>query len=152
MKTVIAMLNRSFPLQADFELSVINPPHSPLTVVGIGMGPRGLPAIAVWQYRARGARMLREPEMHFEVEWSRGEVADLYPYSWHSEYAELDEVAVTCEGVELDGRHIVRSDNRMIADHRAFALIWDKELVEKSFEQAYYRFAFLSPPIQNAHA
>ena len=152
MKTVIAIMNRSLPLTSDFRLSVVQPPYSPLTIAGIGLGPRRLPAISVWQYRQRGGKRLREPEMHFEVEWRSGEVAELYPYSWHSEYAELDEVAVACLGTEPDGRLLICTDGRMVADQRAFALQWDRELAAQGFEQAYYRAELFTPPSYRAHA
>jgi len=152
MKTVIAILNRSLPLKADFELSVFNPPYSPLFIAGIGFGPHRLPAISIWQYRERGVKKLREPEMHFEVEWRGRDVAELYSYSWHSEYAELDEVAIICDGIEPDGRPILHADIRMVTDHRDFALHWDKKLAAQDFERAHYRAGLFTPPAQNAHA
>ena len=151
MRTVLAILNRSLPLAADFELHIHNAPWPALIVQGIGMGPRGLPAISVSQFRQRGATLLRHPEMRFEAAFLAGEVADLLPFCWRSDYDELEEHSVVRDGAEPDGRPVIHIDEHMLADQRLVARDWDRLLAAQGFEHAYYHAWFLQPQ-QQAHA
>ena len=80
MKLVLAILNRSLPLTARFELHVHNHPFPALTIQGIGLGPRGRPTISVFQHRCRDTERLRHPEMRFEVDFLAGSAIDLLPF------------------------------------------------------------------------
>ena len=50
MKTLMGMLNRLQPRELQFHIKIENPPYMPLTIEGIGTGPRNLPAVSVTHY------------------------------------------------------------------------------------------------------
>ena len=152
MRTVLAILNSLPPSAADFGIQIPNPPYPSLTVRGIGLGPRGLPAVAVFQYRARGARRLRHPEMHFEIAIVAGEAADLLPFCFRSDYDELEERSVIREGLEPNGRPVVRVDESRLDDQRRVARDWDRLLFAQGFMHAYYQTMLLPMPALPAHA
>ena len=152
MRTVLAILNRSLPLSARFEFTIHNSPFPALTIQSNGSGPHGLPAIAVCQYRACGAQQLRHPEMLFEVELRSGSGVDLLPFCWRSDYDQLEEYSIFCEGFEPDGRRVLRVDQRRLDDQRCVARDWDKLLAAQSFEVAYCRQWRVPPLAHPAYA
>ena len=152
MKTVLAILNRSLPLPAKFDLTIHNLPFPALTIRGLDSGPRGLPAIAVCQYRACGAALVRHPEMRFEVAALAREAVDLLPFCRCSDYDQIEECSVVCEGFEPDGRRILRVDRKQLDDQRGLARDWDRLLAAQGFESAYYREWHLPSPLQAAYA
>ena len=140
------------PLAANFGVQVRNPPCPALTVRGIGLGPRGLPAIAVFQHRARGSRQLRHPEMRFEITFVAREATDLLPFCWRSDYDELEEHSVIREGLEPNGQPVIRVDLHRLEDQRSVARDWDRLLLAQGFMQAYYRAWLVPPPSRVACA
>ena len=152
MRTVLAILNRSLPLPARFEFTIHNQPFPALTIRSITSGPRDLPAIAVCQYRASGTRQLRHPEMCFEVDIRSSFAFDLLPFCRRSEYDQLEECSVYCEGFEPDGRRLIRVDQRRLDDQRCVAHDWDRLLASQGFESAYCREWHVPPLVQPACA
>jgi hypothetical protein len=73
MKTLIGMLNRLQPLELQFHIKIENPPYMPLTIEGIGTGPRKLPAVSVTHYGEQNGDLMRDPEMCFEMEIQNGQ-------------------------------------------------------------------------------
>ena len=74
MKTLIGMLNRLQPRELQFHIKIENPPYMPLTIEGIGTGPRKLPAVSVTHYGEQNGDLMRDPEMCFEMEIQNGGV------------------------------------------------------------------------------
>ena len=152
MQIILAILNRSLPLAARFELHVHNHPFPSLTVMGLGSGPRGLPAISVFQHRCRDAAPLRHPEMRFEVEFQAGSAVELLPFCWRSDYAEIEEYSVFRDGAEPNGKSVLRIDAKRLADQRCTALEWNVALAAQGFERAWCHAWHLDTAARIAHA
>lgn len=92
-------------------------------------GPCGLPAISVCHYGEQNGDAMRDPEMCFEFGLAGG--AHLNPFYYRNDYA----------GVEQWSRFIREGNycyhSQLHDEHERFAKLWDKNLREQGFAEAF---------------
>lgn len=140
MKTVIAILNRALPLPATFHIQIENEPYMPLTIEGIGTGPRGQAAISVTHYGKQNGDLMRDPEMCFEIETNaEGAVIELYPYYWRNDYVGMEQQSVVFDGTDPNNKPLYRIDRFQMNSHLEMAVLWDKNLAAQGFEAVFLK-------------
>jgi hypothetical protein len=140
MKTVIAILNSVLPLPATFHIQIANEPYMPLTIEGIGPGPRGQAAISVAHYGKQNGDLMRDPEMCFEIGTNaEGALIELYPYYWRNDYAGVEQQSVVCDGTDPDNKPVYRIRKRQMDEHVDFAVEWDRNLAAQGFDAAFLK-------------
>jgi Domain of unknown function (DUF6908) len=140
MKTVIAILNHALPLPSTFHIQIENAPYMPLTIEGIGTGPRGQAAISVCHYGEQNGDLMRDPEMCFEVETNaEGAVIELYPYYWRNDYIAMEQQSVFFEGTDPSEKRLYRIDRYMMSSHAEIATLWDRNLASQGFDAAFLK-------------
>ena len=111
-------------------LKIDNAPFMELVIEGMDeSGPMGLPAISVAHYGEQNGDGMRDPEMCFELGLAGG--AHLNPFYWRNDYA----------GVEQWSRNIVGPNYvhhvALHQEHQRFAKLWDRNLRQQGFAEAY---------------
>ena len=139
MKTLIGMLNRLQPLELQFHIKIENSPYMPLTIEGIGTGPRNLPAVSVTHYGEQNGDLMRDPEMCFEMEIQNGQTIALMPYYYRNDYMGIEEQSVIEGQRSQDGEQPIRVNLKQIREHGTFARSWDRNLKRQGFEAALQR-------------
>ena len=139
MKTLIGMLNRLQPHELQFHIKIENPPYMPLTIEGIGTGPRSLPAVSVTHYGEQNGDLMRDPEMCFEMEIQNGQTVALMPYYYRNDYMGIEEQSVNEGQHSQDGEQPIRVNLKQIRQHGAFARSWDRNLKRQGFDAALQR-------------
>jgi hypothetical protein len=137
METVLRILKIAGGWNYGLHLRIENPPYMALVIEATDeSGPCGLPAISVCHYGVQNGDAMRDPEMCFELGFAGG--AHLNPFYWRNDYA----------GVEQWSRSIRDShycyNAQLHQQHESFAKVWDKNLQQQSFAEAFER--------QQAHA
>ena len=139
MKTLIGMLNSLQPLELQFHIKIENPPYMPLTIEGIGTGPRNLPAVSVTHYGEQNGDLMRDPEMCFELQIQDGQIVAVMPYYYRNDYMGVEEQSVI-EGQRSQGREqTIRVQVKQIRPHGTFARSWDRNQKRQGFEAALQR-------------
>jgi hypothetical protein len=107
----------------------------PLCVECLGAGPRGLPLVSVTHYFEQNGDLLGDPDTTFEIDGER----------WLPVAYQQDSVALYQEVVTLseDG---VLIDRRLEQELRAFAELWDRNLLEQGFLAEAERRSAGGPP------
>lgn len=95
-----------------------NPPFMRLVIEYIGDGPRGLPAISVAHYYEQNGDAMRDPEIVFEVT----------EQGWEPVSYLQDGLGIYREAVS-DGT----VSPLLVADLKAFARMWDRNIVAQGF-------------------
>jgi hypothetical protein len=139
MNTLIGMLTRLQPREPHFHVKIENPPYMPLTIEGIGTGPRNLPAVSVTHYGEQNGDLMRDPEMCFEMEIQSGQIVALMPYYYRNDYMGIEEQSVTEGQHGQGGEQTVLSHFKQIYQHGKFARAWDRNLKRQGFEAALQR-------------
>lgn len=140
MKTVIAILNRVPTVPATFHIQIANEPYMPLTIEGIGPGPRGQAAISVAHYGKQNGDLMRDPEMCFEIGTNaEGALIELYPYYWRNDYAGVEQESVVLDGTDPSGKPVYRIRQPLLNEHIDFAAMWDRNLSAQGFEAAFLK-------------
>jgi hypothetical protein len=94
-------------------------------------GPCGLPAVSVAHYGELNGDAMRDPEMCFELGFAAGPHLD--PFYYRNDYV----------GVEQWSRFI--NEDRYVChiqlhtEHQRFATLWDKNLRQQGFVEAFAR-------------
>jgi len=92
-------------------------------------GPCGLPAVSVCHYGEQNGDAMRDPEMCFELGLAGG--PHLNPFYYRNDYA----------GVEQWSRFIRETKycyhSQLHDEHERFATLWDKNLREQGFAEAF---------------
>ena len=96
-------------------------------------GPEGHVVISVAHYGEQDADLMRDPEMLFEV-IERDGVRELWPFYFRNDYV----------GIEHWSRFRVGEDKvvclpRRTRDMQTFADLWDRNLKEQGFVEAFRR-------------
>jgi hypothetical protein len=138
MDTVIRILKAAGGWNHGLHLRIENRPFMPLVIEATDeSGPRGLPAISVCHYGEQNGDAMREPEMLFELGIAGFggivQIFDFSPFYWRNDYA----------GVEQWSRFMERGNYRchtqLHLQHERFAKLWDKNLREQGFAEAFER-------------
>ncbi len=130
MKTVakiIALHGGLEALKAKY-IRIENPPFMRLVIEHIGVGPRGFPLVSVVHYGEQHGDAMRDPEMTFEVDdvaWG--------PITFQQDYTGLYQEAVFVR----NGKTYIRP--ALVRELKAFAQMWDRNLREQKFLEAYQR-------------
>ena len=139
MKTLIGMLNCLQPRELQFHIKIENPPYMPLTIEGIGTGPRNLPAVSVTHYGEQNGDLMRDPEMCFELQLQDGQIVALMPYYYRNDYMGIEEQSVSEGQRSQDGEQTIRIHLKQIQQQGKFARLWDRNLKQQGFEAALLR-------------
>jgi hypothetical protein len=133
MRNVAMMVNARggyAGLRAD-PLRIKNPPYMRLCVEATGTGPNGLPKVSVAHYYEQNGDLVCDPDMEFEVELDGDRLAE-EPGRWHPVSIQhgtgLFQLACWRDA---EGR--VMTDRRAVADLRAFARVWDRNIKVQGF-------------------
>jgi hypothetical protein len=132
MQTVLQILKSAGGWYPGLSLKIDNLPYMPLCIEAMEeSGPMGLPAISVVHYGEQNGDLMRDPEMCFELGMAGG--AHLDPWYYRNDYA----------GVEQFSRDIIGSSYahhiELHKQHEAFAKLWDRNLQQQGFVQAFER-------------
>jgi hypothetical protein len=132
MKTVLDILQMAGGWHHGLHLRIENPPYMALVIEATGeSGPCGLPALSVCHYGEQNGDAMRDPEMCFERGFAGG--AHPNPFYWRNDYA----------GIEQWSRFIRDAHYcyhpQLHAEHERFAKLWDKNLRQQGFADAFER-------------
>jgi hypothetical protein len=131
VKTLLDILNNlPCPFEACFHITIHNPPHSPLTIKGLGTGPRNHPAISVAHYGEKNGNLWSAPELFFELELADGVIVALLPYYLRNDCIGVEELAVT----ERQPENVY-----LMESQTSFATAWSNTLKEQGFDRAVER-------------
>lgn len=137
MDTVLRILKAAGGWNHGLHLRIENPPYMALVIEATDeSGPCGLPAISVCHYGEQNGDAMRDPEMCFELGFAGG--AHLNPFYWRNDYAAVEQRSRTIHG----GLYVFHTELHRL--HEQFARMWDKNLRQQGFVEAFER--------QQAHA
>jgi hypothetical protein len=132
MDTILRILKTAGGWTHGLHLHIENPPYKALVIEAIDeSGPCGLPALSVCHYGEQNGDAMRDPEMCFELGFAGG--AHLNPFSWRNDYVPVEQWSrfIWC------GMYVYNSD--LHQQHEQFAKVWDKNLREQRFVEAFER-------------
>lgn len=132
MDTVLRILRKAGGWNHGLHLHIENPPYMALVIEAMDeSGPCGLPAISVAHYGELNGDAMRDPEMCFELGLAGG--VHLDPFYFRNDYV----------GVEQWSRFIGEGQYvchiQLHAEQQRFASLWDKNLQQQGFIQAFTR-------------
>ena len=137
MRIIAKLLQLAAPLKPGFSITIHNAPWPDLVIRDTQeRGPHRLLSLSVAHLTNYDGRMVRTPEMLFEVEQSKRGIV-LTPYCLRDEQAGIEQHAVR------------RSDNKLCVDwrlqgeHMIFARQWNASLEHQGFVAAFHRAAFI---------
>jgi hypothetical protein len=132
MDTVLRILREAGAWNHGLHLRIENPPYMALVIEAMDeSGPCGLPALSVAHYGELNGDAMRDPEMCFELGLAGGPHLD--PFYYRNDYV----------GVEQWSRFI--NEDRYVchiqlhAEQQRFAALWDKNLRQQGFVEAFAR-------------
>ena len=132
MDTVLRILHAAGGWNHGLHLSVENPPYMALVIEATDeSGPCGLPAISVCHYGEQNGDAMRDPEMIFELGLAGG--AHLNPFYWRNDYVAVEQRSRFIR----DGNYCYHT--QLHAEHERFAKLWDKNLRQQGFFEAFER-------------
>jgi hypothetical protein len=132
MPTILQILIAAGGWYPGLSLKIENTPFMALVIEGMDeSGPMGLPAISVCHYGEQNGDAMRDPEMCFELGIGGG--PHLNPFYFRNDYA----------GVEQWSRDIIGTNYahhiELHKQHEQFAKLWDRNLRQQGFLQAFER-------------
>lgn len=134
MKTVLQIIEESGGWQPGTAISVENEPWMRLAIEVLPQtGPDGHAVVSVAHYGEQNRDLMRDPEMLFEAVDKDGPT-DLWPFYFRNDYV----------GVEQWSRYRDESGSLVCLPQRtrdfdAFAKMWDQNLREQGFLEAFRR-------------
>ena len=132
MDTVLRILRIAGGWHHGLRLRIENPPYMALVIEALDeSGPCGLPAISVAHYGEQNGDAMRAPEIGFELGFARG--AHLNPFYYRNDYMSVEQWSRFI----TDGHYAYLS--QMHEQHERFAKLWDKNLREQGFAEAFER-------------
>jgi len=138
MRVVARLLQLCRPLTPGFSIVVCNPPWHDLVIRDTHQkGPHGLVTVSVAHSTERDGKILRVPEMLFEVEGSR-KTFILTPFCLRNEPAGVEQYSVTRDNGPISVNF------RLQQEHMAFARHWNACLEEQGYLPAFQRTAFVA--------
>ena len=132
MDTVLRILKAAGGWHHGLHLRIENEPYMALVIEATDeSGPCGLPAISIFHYGEQNGDAMRDLEMLFELGLTGGAHLDAFYY--RNDYA----------GIEQWSRFIRDSHycyhSQLHEQHEHFAKLWDKNLREQGFADAFER-------------
>ena len=132
MDTLLRILEAAGGWNHGLYLRIENSPYMALVIEATDeAGPCGLPSISVCHYGEQNGDAMRDPEMCFELGGAGG--MHLNPFYFRNDYV----------GVEQWSRFIRDAHycyhTELHAEHERFAKLWDKNLREQGFAEAFER-------------
>ena len=137
MKTILQILEAAGGLQVVKHISIENSPWMRLVIEVLAEpGPDGHVVVSVAHYGEQNSDPMRDPEMLFEVVQDEGGQAQWWPFYFRNDYV----------GVEQWSRYVAEGGELVCLPKRTremeeFAKIWDRNLTEQGFLEAYHRRA-----------
>ena len=137
MKTILQILETAGGLQGAKHISIENSPWMRLVIEVLAEpGPGGHVVVSVAHYGEQNSDPMRDPEMLFEVVPDEGGQPQLWPFYFRNDYVGVEQWSrYTAEGGELI---CLPKRTRELEE---FAKIWDRNLTEQGFLEAYHRRA-----------
>lgn len=132
MDTVLRILTAAGGWHHGLHLRIENPPYMALVIEATDeSGPCGLPALSVCHYGQQNGDAMRDPEMCFELGLAGG--AHLNPYYWRADYVAIEQWSRFIQG----GHYCFH--RQLHAEHERFAQLWDRNLRQQGFAEAFER-------------
>ncbi len=132
MQTVLDILQRAGGWHHGLHLRIENEPFMALVIEATDeSGPCGLPAISVCHYGEQNGDAMRDPEMLFELGFAGG--AHLNPFYWRNDYVAIEQWSRFIQ----DGLYCYHT--QLHEQHEKFAKLWDKNLRQQGFAEAFER-------------
>ena len=145
MQVIARLLRPASPLNPGFHIKIENPPYQDLVIEDICQrGPHGFATISVAHYSEQNGDAMRDPEMLFEVE-AFGNQLILKPYYFRNDFAGVEQYSVLNE----EGRLSINS--RLQKEHEEFAQLWNTNLEQQGFVEAFQRSQALPQVPQANH-
>jgi hypothetical protein len=94
-------------------------------------GPCGLPALSVCHYGEQNGDAMRDPEMLFELGFAAS--SHLNPFYWRNDYVAIEQWSRFIQ----EGMYSCHT--QLHAQHESFAKLWDKNLHDQGFAEAFER-------------
>jgi hypothetical protein len=130
MQTILDILKLAGGFRPTLYLKIENPPYMALVIEATDeSGPCGLPAISVCHYGEQNGDAMRDPEMCFELGLAGG--AHLNPFYWRNDYVGVEQWSRFIQG----GNYCYHT--QLHEQHRNFAKLWDKNLRDQGFPEAF---------------
>ena len=135
MKTILQILEAAGGLQGVKHISIENSPWMRLVIEVLAEpGPDGHSVVSAAHYGEQNSDPMRDPEMLFEVVQDEGGQPQLWPFYFRNDYVGVEQWSrYTAEGGELI------SLPKRTREMEEFAQIWDRNLTEQGFLEAYHR-------------
>jgi len=137
MKTVLQIIEEVGGLTNADRISIKNEPWMRLVIEVLPeRGPDGRTVVSVAHYGEQNSEAMRDPEMLFEGVEEEGRQAEFWPFYFRNDHA----------GVEQWSRRRDEAGNlyclpKLTHDLHQFAKLWDGNLREQSFLEAFRRQA-----------
>lgn len=132
MKTILQILKLAGGWRHGLSLKIENPPFMALVIEAADeSGPCGLPVLSIAHYGEQNGDLMRDPEMCFELGSAAG--AHLTPFYFRNDYLGVEQFSRTIEG----DNYVF--DPNLYDQHERFARLWDKNLREQGFNEAFER-------------
>jgi hypothetical protein len=130
MKTLLALIHKGGGWRHSLYLKIDNPPYMELVIEATDeSGPCGLPCISVAHYGEQNGDLMRDPEMCFELGFAGG--PNLNPFYWRNDYVGIEQWSRDVR----DGMYVYLP--KLHAQHESFAKLWDNNLREQHFLEAF---------------
>lgn len=141
MKTIAKILELAAPLEPGFHIKIENEPWMALVIEDIQqLGPHGFPLISIAHYGEQNGDLMRDPEMLFEIS-KHGEETKFIPHYWRNDYVGIEQYCT------FKGESGPASDEKLKREHAEFAAMWDTNLRDQGFLEAFQRQH--KPPLTN---
>src|ERR1700761_3495113 len=130
MKAILDILQKAGGWHPGLYLKIANPPYMELVIEAIDeSGPCGLPSLSGAHYGKLNGDAMRDPEMCFELGASCG--LHLNPFYWRNDYVGIEQWSRSI----VDGLYVYKRS--LHQEHEAFAALWDNNLREQGFLEAF---------------
>ncbi|MBS1823490.1 MAG: hypothetical protein JST61_16215 [Acidobacteria bacterium] len=130
MKTVLELIRKAGGWHPGLYLKITNEPYMELVIEAMDeSGPCGLPAVSVAHYTEQNGDLMRDPEMCFELGFAGG--AHLNPFYWRNDRVGIEQWSRFIH----DGNYCFHP--QLHEQHERFAKLWDKNLAEQRFVEAF---------------
>ena len=137
MRTILQILAEAGGLKRGKCISIENEPWMRLVIEVLQEpGPNGHPVVSVAHYGEQNSDPMRDPEMLFEVVEYDGVAPEFWAFYFRNDYAGVEQWS----RVRSEGAEVVCLPRRT-RDMEEFAKIWDRNLREQGFLEAFRRQA-----------
>ena len=137
MKTILQIIEEAGGLQRAKCISIENEPWMRLVIEVLPEpGPDGHVVVSVAHYGEQNSDPMRDPEMLFEVIEQDSVQPEFWPFYFRNDYAGVEQWS----RYRLDGGAVVFQPKRT-RDMEEFAKVWDRNLTEQGFLEAFRRQA-----------